>query len=199
MKKLYILLIALTLAVAMIVPASVVNAGQTFNVSGTMKVYTPVFAVDNMVGNVMLGSETHTIIVDGSLVGTGTESVRFWYDLTAQKFHSLGLQDFTGTLNGKQGQYFGELYRIGQTAGDATVPETLTGSCHTVVKIVGGTGELANLRGTLCINLSVLFEPNDITPDNPVIWSGTYKGKLTFAKNNKIGDDEPGGWKDWKD
>jgi hypothetical protein len=64
MKKLYILLIALTLTVAMIVPAGVLNAGQTFNVSGTMKLYTPAVAIDSWVGNVLLASATHTTIVD---------------------------------------------------------------------------------------------------------------------------------------
>ncbi len=198
MKKLYITFLVLILALSIILPVGAVNAGQTFNVSGTMKLYTPVVGVDEMVGNVMLASGTHINLVGGSLVGTANEYVRNWTDFATLKFHVLGLQAFTGTFNGKTGQYFAELYRVGQSFGDYSQPQTVTGSCKTIVKILGGTGDFANLRGTLCVNLSVHFEPNDVAPDVPLVWSGTYKGKLTFVKNNTNCDD-PGAWNEWQD
>ena len=110
---------------------------------------------------------THYFRFRGSLEGILVSDVIGVFDLTTVKFTIDGAGTFTGTVNGKSGSYVCS----SASSGQFTIPGesgTLTGEST----IISGTGELANLRGSLHSEFS--FDKTGMT--------GTYSGTLRFEE-----------------
>jgi hypothetical protein len=176
MKKLYITLLVLVLALTMIVPVGAVQAKcQQIEVSGKIKMeWNGYFEMHNMIGErgIMFSSigfiETYT----GKLTGTANETS--WgnindtnYGTFTGMFFSMGTMDFEGSLKGKTGTFTAEFWRMGKggtygTDGYAKGEET----------IISGTGDFADLRGTITYT---------VYPQEDGSYVGKYCGKLYFA------------------
>jgi hypothetical protein len=167
MKKLYITYLALLLALTMVLPAGVASAGSgQIDVNGGITFTNSVFVLDKIVGEkgVVKGTIYFDVSYTGDIVGTGMESHRTSLNLNPVlnfKTASMGIQTFTGTVLGKSGTFIANVRHQIKEDGSGKVEQT----------ILSGTGDLANLRGTL---LFMIYPQNDG-------WAGTYSGKLHFA------------------
>ena len=123
----------------------------------------PVIWEDTIVQATFLFDVTYT----GTIAGTATETVNArWNSKQGEyptfKFTSDGIQTFTGTVQGKAGTFTARVRHQGYLDGHTRVEET----------IMSGTGELANLHGTLIF---------DVYAMDVYHHTGTYSGKLHFA------------------
>jgi len=172
MKKVYITFLALVLAIAMIVPAGVVNAGSgKIEVSGSVDFYfDPLnFVVEKMVGEppVIMGTIGFDVDYNGDIDGNAHEILSFVMntstgELPNYKSSAHGTQVFNGVVNGYEGTFTAHVRH--QTR--------LDGSCKVEQTIISGTGELTNLHGTLIFTIYRLADGS---------YAGTYSGKLHFA------------------
>jgi len=169
MKKLYILLIALTLAITMIVPVGVVNAGSgQIAVSGTIAFHFAGMSPPEELkvvgkGDIVMGWIAHNVVYTGDLEGTAQEILDFRLNVkTGYNVTDAGIQNFEGTLQGiGAGEFTAHVRHQGGADGSMKVEQT----------IISGTGALTNLRGTLIITVY----------NQGGVWVGDYSGKLHFA------------------
>ena len=170
MKRAYLLLMALTLAVAMILPLGVVNAASPQEeVSGYLVLATTGF-IPKAVGtdNLMKGEIDHYATYTGSISGGGGEIAHFTYNLTSLALASNGVQEFNGAVLGKSGTLTFAVHHLG-----AVALGVLGEVINVEQTIISGTGDLANLRGTL--HFTVEFTGGGV-------YEGAYSGKLHFAR-----------------
>ena len=167
MKKLFVVMTALALIAAMILPAGVAAAASPQeNVSGDF-----VLGIADLgmvsVGSVYKGWEYQVIDYTGDIDGAQTGTCYFTYNLKSLALASVGVQTFDGSVLGKTGTLtFRVLHQGFARIG---VPGETIQVEHT---IVSGTGELANLRGTMHFTVS--------STDHGT-WEGEYSGKLHFV------------------
>lgn len=169
MKKLYITFLVLALTLAMIVPVGAVIAGSQVEVSGEITFQAAGFELDKIVGNngVMFGTLDHNVVYNGDIDGTAYESLSFVLNPNTGEFpnykvNSEGTQVFTGEVLGQEGTFTAIVRHQMRLDGSGKVEQT----------IVSGTGDLANLRGTL---IFMIYRQVDGS------YAGTYSGELTFA------------------
>jgi hypothetical protein len=170
MKKLYITFLVLVLALAMIVPVGVVNAGSgQIAVSGEVAFYFAGIELDKTVGEngVMMGTLEHYVVYTGDIEGTAEESLNFRLNPNTGEFPNYkvndeGTQVFTGTVLGKAGTFTAHVRHQMRLDGSGKIEQTIT----------SGTGDLANLHGTLII---IVYRQLDGS------YAGTYSGKVHFA------------------
>ena len=170
MKKLYITFLVLVLALAMIVPVGAVNAGSgQIEVSGDVAFYFSGFELDKTVGEngVMMGTISHIVIYTGDIDGTAEETLNFRLNPNTGEFPNFkvngeGTQVFTGSVLGKAGTFTAHVRHQMRLDGSGKVEQTIT----------SGTGDLANLHGTL---IFMVYRQLDGS------YTGTYSGKLHFA------------------
>ena len=169
MKKLYITFLVLVLALAMIVPVGAVNADSPqIDVNGGADfVMDPSsLVVDRFVGEkgVLICSMAFFVTYTGDLEGEAYETLNGMVNFNTKSgaFYSEGMLTFEGTLLGKEGTFTAHVTHQG-----------LGAECKVVQTIISGTGELANLRGT------IHFTVTQDVPGGP--YTGTYSGKLHFA------------------
>ncbi len=168
MRKLSILLMVLTLAVAMIMPLSAANAASPqFEVSGTITM-TMTGLIPQIVGadHLMKGEVFHHVTYTGDISGSGDEAGMMTYNLKSLALASVGVETFTGTVLGRNGTLTFHYFHGGH------VPLVPGAALKVEQTIISGTGELANLRGTLHFTVYS-------TENGP--YQGTYSGKLHFV------------------
>ena len=171
MKKIYITFLALVLAIAMIVPVGVVNAGSgQLEVNGEITfVWNGYFVPEKTVGNtgVTMGEMGHDVNYTGDIEGTADELLSFVMNPSTGEFpnfrvNSKGTQVFTGTVDGYEGTFTAHVRHQMKLDGSGKVEQT----------IMSGTGDLANLHGTL---IFTIYRQEDGS------YTGTYSGKLHLA------------------
>ena len=171
MKKLYITFLAIVLALAMIVPVGVVNAGSgQVEVEGDIKFeWNFYISIDKVVGNtgITMGEMGHDVTYTGDIDGDAEELLSFVMNPSTGEFpnfkvNSKGTQVFTGTVQGKEGTFTAHVRHQMRLDGSGKVEQT----------IVSGTGELANLHGTLVF---MIYRQVDGS------YAGEYSGKLHLA------------------
>lgn len=171
MKKLYITFLVLVLALAMIVPVVAVNAGSgQIEVEGEITfVWNGYFVPGKVVGNtgITMGEMGHDVTYTGDIDGTADELLSFIMNPSTGEFpnfkvNSQGTQVFTGTVLGQEGTFTAHVRHQMRLDGSGKVEQT----------IVSGTGDLANLHGTL---IFMIYRQADGS------YAGTYSGELTFA------------------
>jgi len=176
MKKLYILILVLVLAISMIVPVGAIQAGfqpesPRIVVFGEITMeWNNYFELHNLIGErgIMFCSMGHTDNYTGKLKGVATETFEAINDTNygtyTGMFFSIGTMVFEGSLKGKTGTFTAVFWRMGKGGADGYASGEQT--------IVSGTGDLTNLRGT--INYTVY-------PQADGSYVGKYHGKLYFA------------------
>ena len=168
MKKLYITFLALVLALAMILPAGVASAGSgQIDVNGGITFTNAVFVPDKIVGEkgIVKGTIYFDVDYEGDIDGNGIESHRVSLNMNPVlnfKTTSMGIQTFTGTVLGQSGTFTANVRHQMNEDGSGKVEQT----------ILSGTGDLANLHGTL---IFVIYRQEDGS------YTGIYSGKLHFA------------------
>ena len=173
MKKLYIALIVLILAVTMIVPFGTAQAwSPRIAVCGEIKMeWNGYFEQYNLIGErgIMFYSIGFIDTYKGSFTGTANETS--WgsindtnYGTYTGMFFSMGTVVFEGSLKGKTGTFTAEFYRMGKGGTDGYAKGEQT--------IISGTGALEKLRGTITYT---------VQPESDGSYAGKYCGKLYFA------------------
>lgn len=183
MKKFYISFLALVLVAAMVVPLGVVNAGSgQVEVNGQIKFEWNGYYVQNkLVGNVIpnpnpylpplkgiiMGEMGHNVTYDGDIDGTAEEFLTFVMNTGTGEFpnykvNSKGTQVFTGTVMGQEGTFTANVRHQMRLDGSGKVEQT----------IISGTGDLANIHGTLVF---MIYRQADGS------YIGDYSGKLHYA------------------
>jgi hypothetical protein len=174
MKKLYITLLLLILAVTMIVPFGAVQAwSPRILVSGEMKMeWNGHFELYNQIGErgIMFCSMGFTDTYTGKLAGTANETS--WgsindtnYGTFTGMYFSMGTVEFEGSLCGKSGTFTAEFWRVGKGGTDGYARGEQT--------IISGKGDLENLRGTIVYT---------VDPQEDGSYVGKYWGKLYIAR-----------------
>jgi hypothetical protein len=183
MKKV-ITVLAVILLLAVIVPAglgcpkppaevattlAVAEPPSEFEVSGTMEVIKSLIDPNPKIEN----SEwtlrnTEYWEVHGGLEGMLVFDFIIVVDITTVKFTIDGVGTFTGEVEGRSGSYVYSTVGSGQFTSPTGESGTVTGENT----IISGTGELANLRGSL--HSEFKFDKNGVT--------GTYSGTLRFGE-----------------
>ena len=171
MKKIYVTFLALVLVIIMIVPIGVVNAGSgQIEVEGEITfVWNGYIVIDKVVGNtgVTMGEMGHYVTYTGDIDGTADELLSFVMNPSTGEFsnyrvNSKGTQVFTGTVDGYEGTFTAKVSHHMKLDGSGKVKQTIT----------SGTGDLANLHGTL---IFTIYRQDDGS------YTGTYSGKLHLA------------------
>lgn len=179
MKKLYFIFLVLVLITVMLIPAGAAQAAsKQMAVEGTVTFsFVPgTFVTDKVVGgpdaviwddSIVMATFLFDVTYTGDISGTAQESeTARWNtkqgDYPLFKFNSIGLQEFTGSILGKTGTFTARTRHQGYPDGHVRVEQT----------IVSGTGELANLHGTLIFDVYFQYE---------LVHTGTYSGKLHLA------------------
>ena len=170
------LIITSALIVAMLliglVPAGLgcAETPSEFEVSGTMEVteelMDPNPETEN--GKMTLEGNVHYFDVHGTLEGVLVFDYIMVIDLASGSYTIDGLGTFTGEVEGKSGSYYCSL----AASGHFTSPTGDTGEITGEHTIIGGTGELANLRGSL--HAESRFDKTGMTE--------TYSGTLKFEE-----------------
>jgi hypothetical protein len=120
-------------------------------------------------GKMILDGITYCFDVRGTLEGTSVlEDATMVIDLASGTFTVEGQGTFTGTVQGKSGSYVFNAVASGQF----TSPMGETGEGTGEHTIISGTGELANLRGSL--QAENKWDKTGMTE--------TYSGTLRFEK-----------------
>jgi len=170
MKKLYITFLVLVLSLAMIVPVGAVNADSPqIDVSGDIELEFDfsAFVPEKTVGeaNVMFCSMAFFVTYNGDLEGAAYETFNSRVNFNSGAFNSVGIQDFEGSLWVDGTEYVGSFKaHVRHQGGEDQVTKVEQ-------TIISGTGDLANLRGTI----------NFIVSPGGLGFTGTYSGKLHFA------------------
>ena len=171
MKKVYITFLALVLGIAMILPATAVYAGSgIIEVNGEITfVWNGHIVIDKVVGNpgITKGEMGHDVTYTGDIEGTAEELLTFVMNPSIGEWpnfrvNSWGTQVFTGTVLGQSGTYKAHVRHQMKLDGTGKVEQT----------IISGTGDLANLHGTLVFTISRQVDGS---------YTGTYSGKLHYA------------------
>lgn len=172
MKKIYITFLALVLVLAMVLPVGVANAGSgKIAVEGEITfVWNGHIVIDKVVGNtgVTMGEMGHDVTyTTGDINGTAEELLTFVMNPSTGEFpnyrvNSKGTQVFTGTVLGQSGTFTAHVRHQMKLDGTGKVEQT----------IISGTGDLANLHGTLVFTISRQVDGS---------YTGIYSGKLHFA------------------
>jgi hypothetical protein len=171
MKKLYVTFLVLVLALAMIVPVGVVNAGSgQVEVEGEITfVWNGYIVIEKVVGNTGIteGEMGRDVCYTGDIVGNADELLTFVMNPSTGEWpnfmvNSKGTQVFTGTVLGYEGTFTANVRHQMKLDGSGKVEQT----------IVSGTGDLNNLHGTLIFTIYRQVDGS---------YSGTYSGKLHFA------------------
>jgi hypothetical protein len=143
-RKVLVIAVAL-MAVAMIaLPISAVSATKPMPVSGTFTMFPGVISENNAGNsdNSIWTFEDLPVIFDGGIIGTGSYDGRWvvhnYDDPLALWVNSKGHYEIEATVDGKSGTLYIE---AGSNSGH---PTTLKPAKW---RIIGGTGELANLHG----------------------------------------------------
>lgn len=170
MKKIYILMIALILAITMIVPVGVVNAGSgQIEVNGTFTLYMTI-NLNSLKsvgqGRVLMVEFTDTIEYYGSFDGTAIETINTMKNLQSGAFNSVGTQEFDGMFKGQPGTFTAHVRHQGGMDDVAKIEMT----------IISGTGACENLHGTLIFIAYPIYYGV-----YPYHYEGTYLGKLHCA------------------
>jgi hypothetical protein len=148
MKRIITVLVVVVL-LAVIMPAGLgcPKPPSEFEVSGTMEstemIADPNPETEN--GKMTLEENTGYFDVHGTLEGTIVFEFVMVVDTTTGKFTIDGLGTFTGEVEGKSGSYVYSAAGSGHFTSPTGESGEITGE-HT---IISGTGELANLRGSL--------------------------------------------------
>jgi len=92
----------------------------------------------------MMGTLDHFIVYTGDIEGTAEEMLNFrlnpnTWEFPNYKVNDEGTQVFTGTVLGKEGTFTAHVRHQMRVDGSGKVDQT----------IISGTGDLANLQGTL--------------------------------------------------
>jgi hypothetical protein len=167
MKRLYIMFLALALAITMIAPVGVVTADSTSEVDGEVAVTAEEWVIQGYTGCCMIGQIKRTVTFDGSFNGEAVEELNYYLRCTngQLEFVGEGLQSFTGTLmGGEEGTYTARVVNRWEYA------SSLVERCEQT--IISSTGGLANLDGTIY---------REIRHDGNGVLEGTYSGQVTLA------------------
>jgi hypothetical protein len=179
MKKLYVTFLLLVMALVLIVPVGPVNAGvKQITVSGEIElIYVPdTLVIDKVVGakdpiiwddSIMMGTFIHEVTYTGDINGIAYETINGKWNTKKGEFPyfqltSNGIQEFTGSVLDKSGTFTACVRHQGRESGEVRIEQT----------IVSGTGDLANLHGTLIFT---------VYPIEAAHYKGTYSGKLHFS------------------
>jgi hypothetical protein len=182
MKKLYITLLALLLALTMVLPAGVASAGSgQIEVSGGFYLTTSDLVIVKSVGKpiewngipmegtVSFIEITHAIEYTGSFDGSATEVMDGMKNFRSGAFNSIGVQEFLdGEFLGSPGT-FTALVRHQGGMDDITRIE---------MTIISGTGSCENLHGTL---IFIAYPHYDPGPPFIDYYEGSYSGMLHYA------------------
>ena len=181
MKKLYIAILVLVLAITIILPAGAVQSGSPpgppwIVVSGELKMeWNGYFELYNKIGErgIMFCSMGFTDTYTGKLAGTANETS--WgsindtnYGTFTGMYFSMGTVEFEGSLKGKTGTFTAEFWRMGKGGTYGT-----DGYARGEQTIISGTGALEKLRGTITYT---------VYPQEDGSYKGKYSGKLYFVK-----------------
>jgi hypothetical protein len=179
MRKLYVSFLVLVLALALVIPAGAVNAGSKhIQVSGEIElIYVPdTLVLDRVVGakdpvmwedSIMMGTFVHEVTYTGDINGIAYETINGMWNTKKGEYPcfqiaSNGIQEFTGLVLDKSGTFTARVRHQGRETGEVRIEQT----------ILSGTGDLANLHGTLIFT---------VYPIEAAHYKGTYSGKLHFA------------------
>jgi hypothetical protein len=179
MKKLYAMFLILVLTLALIVPAGAVNAdSKHIQVSGNIElIYVPdTLVLDRVVGakdpvewedSIMMGTFVHEVTYTGDIEGIAYETISGMWNTKKGEYPTFqiasnGIQEFTGSVCDISGTFIARVRHQGRESGEVRIEQT----------IVSGTGDLANLHGTLIFTVS---------PVGVAHYEGEYSGKLHFA------------------
>ncbi|UCD08541.1 MAG: DUF3224 domain-containing protein, partial [Dehalococcoidales bacterium] len=97
---------------------------------------------------------------EGNLIGSAQECLYYGFSVISDTTNSVGIKTFTGTVLGKEGTFTAYVRHQNLGNGDFEVEQT----------IISGTGELANIQGTLVFT---------VTATELGVWEGTYSGSVT--------------------
>lgn len=165
-----VLVVAVLLAVIMPAGLGCAETPSEFEVSGTMEQFDalvdPNPEMEN--GKMTLEGNTFSFDVHGTLEGTFVTEYTMVIDLASGSYTIEGQGTFTGEVEGKSGSYVCNIVGSGQftspgEAGEGTAEQT----------IISGTGELANLRGSL---------HGESRFDKETGMTSTYSGTLRFEE-----------------
>ena len=172
MKKLFVMMMVLALAAMMALPAGVATASSPqFEVSGDLVLGIADLGIDP-VGSVYKGWEYQVIDYAGDIDGAQIGTCYFTYNTKSLALASVGVQTFEGSVLGKTGTLTFRVLHQG-FAQIGVLGETIKVE-HT---IVSGTGDLANLRGTMHFTVS----NHGPTSEHPLgTYEGSYSGQLHF-------------------
>ncbi len=177
MKKLFTIL-TVALLITVIIPAAfscskpaaeVAESPSEFELSGTMETIKSLTDPNPKIENfIWIGRNTEYWEVHGGLEGRLAYDDVMEVDTLTGKFTTNGVGTFTGEVEGKSGSYVFSSVGSGQFT-------SLTGESGTATSentIISGTGELANLRGSL--HSESKFDKNGTT--------GSYSGTCRFVE-----------------
>jgi len=168
MKRIITLLVVVAL-LAVIVPAGLgcTETPSEFEASGTMETIAYLEDPNPKIENSELTMRnTQSWEFHGSQEGVSVTDYIIVFDTTTGSYTIDGMGTFTGTVNGKSGSHFCNIAGSGQL----TSPTTSEGTSEST--IISGTGELANLRGSL---------HGEFRSDETGM-TGTYSGTLRFEE-----------------
>ena len=163
MKKLYVTFLVLVLVLTAMIPAGVVNADSSVEVSGKYVVTLTRAACINDYSDscVMTVCFSYTSNYEGDLVGTAQEDLYCGFSPCSNTISRVGIKTFTGTVLGKEGTFTAYVRHEFLGNGDFKVEQTL----------ISGTDELAGIQGTLVFI---------VTETDLGVWEGTYSGNVSF-------------------
>jgi hypothetical protein len=171
MKRIITVLVVAVL-LAVIVPAGLgcTETPSEFEVSGTIEMTEQLMNPNPETENDKMTFKGNTAYFDvhGTQEGTIVLENTMVIDLASGSYTIEGQGTFTGTVKGKSGSY--DLSAAG--SGQFTSPMGASGEGTGEITIISGTGELANLRGSLHTELK--FDNTGRTE--------TYSGTLRFEK-----------------
>jgi len=165
MKKPYVTLLVIALALTTMIPSGIVNADSIVEVSGDYEItLTSVECVMNacnqLVTTVCISYES---IYAGNLDGAALECFNYGFNIISNPTNNIGKKTFTGTVLGKEGTYTAYVRHQSLGNGGFQMEET----------IISGTDELANIQGTLVFM---------VTETDLGVWEGTYSGSVYFTQ-----------------
>ena len=163
MKKIYGIFLVLVFALIIIMPMGIASADSGVEVSGEYVITVTgaeciTSMCDQFVTTVGISYES---TYDGDLTGTAQECLFYGFSVNSETINSVGIKTFTGTVLGKEGTFTAYVRHQSLGNGNYKVEQT----------IISGTGELANIQGTLVFTA---------TETDLGVWEGTYSGNVSF-------------------
>ena len=172
MKKLKLIILTLVLILTMVIPVSQVKADSPIiEVSGDFVLtFVGLGEVKQVGNNAMSGKGfAQQLVYQGEFDATGINVLDFRWNTNSFAFNSIGTATYEGPVTIRGTEYQGGFTsRVGHQGFD----DSVNGWCRVEETILSGTGELANLHGTLHF---IIYRQSDGS------WTGTYSGKLHFA------------------